>query len=641
MLVIGLATATPLFAQTAASNEWPVYGGDAGGQRYSPLTQINRRNVSGLVPAWTFRTGELSERVERGSPPSLEVTPLMVDGTLYLSTPLGRVMALDPATGAERWRFDAKVPVDAGYGDFTNRGVAWWRDARANASAPCARRILAVSIDARLFALDARTGRPCSEFGRAGAINLREGLRLPPFEFPAYQQTSPPTVIGDVVVVGSSIADNSRINPASGEVRAFDVRTGRQLWSFDPIPQDARDPYHASWQGRAAATGGANVWSVMVADSALGLVYLPTSSPAPDYVGTLRPGDNRYANSIVALRIRDGQVAWHFQTVHHDLWDYDNASPPALTRVVISGVMRDAVVLATKTGQLFVLNRRTGEPLIPVEERPVPTSDVPGELASATQPFSAITLSPHHFALDSVWGPTESDRQACREAIAPLRNEGIFTPPSLQGTLAVPSNIGGAHWGGVAIDPQTRTAYVPVNRILAMVQLIPDSLYDPAAARVISSRTDDQFTRMRGTGFVMRRRMLLGPSGLPCSPPPFGELVAVQLDSGQRRWAVPLGRMQRDNSAATPDAWGSPNLGGPLVTAGGLVFMGGSIDRSLRAFDSATGEVLWRGALPAGGKATPMTYAYAGRQYVLIAAGGGGVWGAGDAIVAFALPETR
>ncbi|MBL0892000.1 MAG: pyrroloquinoline quinone-dependent dehydrogenase [Gemmatimonadaceae bacterium] len=644
-LAVGVTATSPAFAQAPVNSEWPVYGGDAGGQRYSPLAQINRRTVSDLVPAWTFRSGELSERVERGSPPSLEVTPLMVDGSVFVSTPLGRVFALDPATGAERWRFDAKVPANAGYGDFTNRGVAWWRDAQADArgdsSAVCARRVLAVSIDARLFALDARTGLPCAAFGRAGVVNLREGLRLPPFEFPAYQQTSPPTVVGDVVVLGSSIADNSRINPASGEVRAFDVRTGRLLWSFDPIPQDARDPQFASWQGRANATGGANVWSVIVADSALGLVYLPTSSPAPDYVGILRPGDNRYANSVVALRVRDGQVAWHFQTVHHDLWDYDNASPPALTTVRVGGVMREAVVQGTKTGQLFVLDRRTGEPLLPVEERAVPRSDVPGEQASATQPFSVITLSPHHFALDSVWGPTAEDRDACREAIAPLRNEGIFTPPSLQGTLAIPSNIGGAHWGGVAIDPETRTAFVPVNRLLAMVQLIPDSLYDPAAARAISSRTDDQFTRMRGTGYVMRRRILLGPSGLPCSPPPFGELVAVNLDSGQRRWSVPLGRMQRDSSAATPDDWGSPNLGGPLVTAGGLVFMGGSIDRSLRAFDSATGQVLWRGTLPAGGKATPMTYAYRGRQYVLIAAGGGGVWGSGDAIVAFALPETR
>lgn len=633
-----IMAATPLAAQSSPG-EWSHYGRDPGVSRYSPLTQITRENVGRLQVAWTYRTGEAGPEPRAGAPPSLEATPLMVDGTLYLSTPRGRVIALDPVTGRERWRYDARVRQDAGYGDFNSRGVSMWVDSQAAPDAPCRRRIFFASIDARLIALDAARGTPCAGFGDGGIVDLRRGLRLPPRDFEAYEQTSPPAVINGLVVLGSAIADNYRFDVASGEVRAFDARTGALRWTWDPIPQNPADPAAATWRnGSAARTGGANVWSIIAADPERDLVFVPTSSPAPDYYGGLRLGDNRYANSIVALRASTGQVVWHFQTVHHDLWDFDNAAPPTLVMLQRDGRAIPAVLQATKTGMLFVLHRETGAPIFPVEERPVPPSDVPGEQASPTQPFTAITplLAPTTLSVDSVFGVSAEERAACRDALQGLRQEGIFTPPSTRGTLVMPSNVGGAHWGGVAVDANRAIAVVPVNRLAAIVQLIPAEQYDRDEAQRESARLQYQYTRMQGTPYVMRRRIFLSPGGVPCTPPPFGNLVAVNLTDGTIRWNVPLGTIPGLPGAAPS---GSPNLGGPMVTASGLVFMAGTIDRSIRAFDVETGREVWRADLPAGGKATPMTYEAGGRQYVVIAAGGGGLWGAGDAFVAFALPQ--
>jgi quinoprotein glucose dehydrogenase len=639
-LAVLQVVAQPATAQ--APGDWPHYGRDAGGARYAPLTQIDTSNVARLAKAWEFHTGELGLRVENGAPPSLEVTPLLVDGTLYVSTPLGRVFALDPATGTTRWKFDAEVDPMRGYGDFTNRGVSTWLDSSVAPGASCRRRIYVATIDARLIALDAASGDPCRGFGSRGAVNLRRGLRIQPAEFSAYQQTSPPAVIGDLLIVGSSIADNSRINPASGEVRAYDARTGALRWTFHPVPEPDDARAATSWRGGSAErTGGANAWSVIATDPARGLVFVPTSSASPDYYGGLRTGDNRYANSIVALRATSGEVVWHFQTVHHDLWDFDNASPPALAEVVRDGARIPVVLQATKTGMLFVLHRETGDPVFEVDEHSVPRSTVRGEEAWPTQPFTTRTppLVAHRFTAENAWGPTDADRAACASQLAGLRGGEIFTPPSVEGTIVVPSNIGGAHWGGVAVDRLHDLAIVPVNRLVAMVQLIPEREFNRDSADAISDRTGDQFTRMRGTGFVMRRRILRGPTGLPCSPPPFGSLVAVSLSTGAIVWDVPLGTLRLPDGSLGPAEWGSPNLGGPIATAGGLVFIGASADRSLRAYASRTGRELWRADLPAGAKATPMTYQHRGRQYVVVAAGGGGFWGEGDAIVAFALPE--
>ena len=631
--------------------EWRAYGRDALGSRWSPLAEITRENVGRLAPAWTYHTGETApEYAGRRRKRALEVTPLVVDGKMFISTPLGRVMALDPETGRELWKFDPKVDRNIGFGDFANRGVSYWVDRRLTGSATqatCARRVVLATIDGRLITLDADRGTTCAGFGEAGTVNLRATLRNKPFEVAEYEVTSPPAVINDLIVVGSAVADNNRTDAASGEVRAFDARTGALRWTWDPIPQDSTDAAWRTWIGpRAHSTGAANAWSVIAADPERDLVFVPTGSASPDYFGGERLGDNRYANSIVALRASSGRVVWHFQVVHHDLWDYDVASPPALVTLRKDGREIPVVLQSTKTGQLFVLHRETGVPVFPVEERPVPASDVAGEQASATQPFNTVLppLSPQRLTPDDAFGLRDEDRAACRARIARLRNEGPFTPPSERGTLVYPSSIGGAHWGGVTYDPVRQIVIVPVNRIPIEVSLIPRASYDRSKVTDADARVSAEYTSMRGTPYVMRRQFMFGPGGLPCSPPPFGSLVAIDLNTGTRKWDVPLGTLggmvPPGVSPETAASFGSLNLGGAISTAGGVVFVAATLDPAIRAFDVDTGRELWKAGLPASGKATPMTFRGPrdGRQYVVIAAGGDGdVFGLSDAIVAYRL----
>jgi quinoprotein glucose dehydrogenase len=640
LLMVALASCAPhqgIGSPARADVEWPSYGGGVLGARHSPLADIDTGTVSRLALAWTFHTGEVGPEFRTRNRRSLEVTPIVVDGTMYIITPLARVIALDPVSGRERWRFDARLDRGIGFGDHTSRGVSTWLDSSRESGAPCRRRIIAATVDAKLLALDAATGRTCEGFGTGGVVDLRVGLRNAPFETAEYEETSPPLVVNDLIVVGSAVADNNRAEAASGEVRAFDVRTGALRWTWHPVPQDSADPGYATWRGpRAHHTGAANAWSVLAADPARDLVFVPTASASVDYYGGTRLGQNLYANSIVALRASTGRLVWSFQTVHHDLWDYDNASPPALMSVEYGGRRRDAVLQATKTGQLFVLDRETGEPIVPVREMPVPRSTIPGEEAWPTQPQSDIgPLSPQRLTAADAFGATDAERALCRERIGALRNEGPFTPPSFEGSLVVPSNIGGAHWGGVATDPAMQIAVVPVNTVAAVVRLLPRAGLD-SARRSAPSRVGGEFAPMRETPYAMYRELLILPTLVPCTPPPFGALVGVDLRRGAIAWRVPLGGA----TPGAPSATGAPNLGGAITTAGGLTFIGATLDRTFRAFETRTGRELWQAALPAAGKATPMTYRVGGRQYVVIAAGGDGeAFGTSDAIMAWALPD--
>ena len=622
-------------AQASGESEWPSYGNDPGGMRYSPMSQINRENVSKLKVAWIFHTGDISDGSRDRKRSGFESTPILVEGTLYLSTAFNRVIALDPETGKQKWAYDPKVDLTLDYGDgLVNRGVATWLDATRTQSQPCRRRIYEATLDARLISLDATSGKPCFDFGEYGQVSLRE---VQGYRAGWYHMTSPPAVIDDLVVVGSAIDDNQRAAMPAGVVRAFDARTGALRWSWDPIPTAAPAAANKDAEWR---TGAANAWSIMAVDPKRDLIFIPTGSASPDYYGGFRPGDNKWANSVVALHAKTGEIAWGFQLVHHDLWDYDSASPPLLTTLHHEGKDVPVVIQGNKTGFLYVLNRDTGKPLFPVEERPVPKSDVPGEVASPTQPFPLAppALATQRISAEDAWGVTPEDRETCRNRIRGLRNEGIFTPPSLQGTLGVPGNLGGMTWSGYAFDPQHSLLLVNTNNLIAKAKLIPRVDFWRDDLR----KEDGDYAPQAGAPYGVFRRFLQSPSDLPCTAPPWGLLTAVDMIEGKIRWQIPLGSMQDFGRKQPPVPPGSINLGGPIVTAGALVFIAGTFDPFLRAFDIETGKELWKAELPNSGHATPMTYRLAnGKQYVVIAAGGHPKIteeSLGDALVAFSLP---
>lgn len=623
LVLTAACLALPSTAVTQSSDAaWGHYGGDAGGMRYSAAAQIDRTNVTRLQVAWTYRTGALDPKTELVRKAAFEATPILVEGRLVLSTPYDHVIALDPASGSKLWEYDPGLDLTRDYSEVTSRGVSAWVDAKARAGQRCRLRIFIGTLDGRLIALDGENGTPCAGFGAGGAVDLNCGAATRTEWTGGYQVTSAPAIAGDLVITGSSIADNWRVDTGRGIVRAFDARTGKLRWTWDPVP----------WaEHTKPRTGAGNAWSAFSVDSAHGLVFIPTSSPAPDYYGGIRKGDDRWANSVVALRASTGAFVWGFQVVHHDLWDYDVAAQPTLID------WKDgtpAVVVNTKMGRVFVLDRISGRPLLPVEERPVPRSDVPGEESWPTQPFSTISLVPESLGPRDVWGLSPEDVKWCVDKISGSRSEGIFTPPSLKGSVVAPGNVGGVNWGSAAYDPKRHLMFANTNRLVAWVKLIPRDSYPAETKKDQENRIYGEFGDQEPAPYGMYRTFLISPGKTPCNRPPWGATVAVDLFSGRKVWEATLGTMVPGQET------GSINLGGPMVTAGGLVFTSATIDPVLRAFDSETGKELWRHDLPAGGQATPMTYTMKGKQYVIIAAGGHGKLGSkqGDYVVAFALP---
>jgi quinoprotein glucose dehydrogenase len=618
-------------AQSPDTSDWGYYGGDVYGQKYSNLTQIDRSNVAKLEVAWTYRTGELGDGFARADDLTFEATPVLAFGMLYLSTGTNIVIALDPVTGTERWRYDPRVNRRMDYSEVTSRGVTVWEDPDLNNRGPCSRRVFMGTIDARLIAIDAGTGKPCADFGTNGAVDLAAGMNVR--DKGDYQVTSPPAVFDVNVIVGSSIGDNTSTDLPHGTIRGFDARTGAQRWAFDPVP------------AAPAEAGAANAWTVMTVDPERGLVYVPTGSASPDFYGGKRLGQNNYANSLLALEAASGKLVWHQQTVHHDLWDFDLAAPPALVDLELRGTPIPAVIQATKTGMLFVFDRGDGQPLVKVADRDVPRSTVRGEQSAATQPFSSTPALVTHRALEpaDAWGITFWDRGKCRDMIRKYRNEGLFTPPDERGTILWPSYLGGVNWGGVAFDQHRQRVIAAVNHLPMVVTLMPPSKVE--SERTSEDFPNSEFAYQHGTPYAMRREPFLSPWGLPCTAPPWGTLVNVDLRENRIVWQVPLGSTEGLTPWFVPSRnFGTPNLGGPIATAGELVFVGAAMDGYFRAYDLETGRELWKHKLPAGGQATPMTYR-AGktqRQFVVISAGGHGGLGTekGDYVVAFALPGT-
>lgn len=618
-------------------SQWLHYGNDPGGTRSSSLADINASNVDRLAIAWEYHTGDNVQAMAMGWKTAFEATPLVADGVMYLSTPTSRVIALDALTGEHRWTHDPEIPQEWRYGELTSRGVCLWQDPDSGE-----RRVFFGTLDGRLLALDAASGTLIEAFGDAGVIDLRQGIDV--VGDGTYGVTSPPVVASGLVVVGSSIKDNQRVEQERGVVRAFDVRTGALAWSWDPIPRNPGDPGWDAWPDpeQARRTGGANAWAPMSVDHERGLVFVPTGSASPDYYGGLRLGTNLFANCVVALRAATGEIAWHFQLVRHDLWDYDTAAQPTLATIEIDGRRRDVVVQAGKMGHVFVLDRDTGEPVFPVEERPVPASDVEGERAWPTQPFPTKPppLASPTLDADHLWALTPAERKAGLDALASFRWEGTFTPPSVAGTIAFPGDLGGINWGGLAVDQVQGMMVVNVVHVPFVARLIPRDEFED-----IDEATQNKNRRyvgpQAGAPFGIERGPLLTKLGAPIVAPPWGELIGVDLGTGDVAWRTPLGTLADALPIPLPLPTGTPSRGGPLITAGGLVFIGAAADNFIRAFDLDTGEELWKHRLPAGGQATPMTFRAAdGRQFLVICAGGHGKIGTttGDSVIAFALP---
>lgn len=616
---------------------WEEVGGDKGRSQFSLLTQITPENVADLEVAWVHNSGDFARAADgTGKVTAFEASPIVVNDSLYYCTPFNRIFSLDPETGEERWVFDAKID-STGVQSHICRGVTYWRDPAAQDTDVCSKRIYMATVDARIVSVDADTGLSCADFGQRGSIDLMVGLE--DFRQSGTYPTSPPLLINGLLVTGALVKDNQSSVMAGGVVRAFDARNGQLRWAFDPVPP-SMTPVTADdvAKGASYTTSTPNVWSLITGDAERGIVYLPMGNPANDfYGGELRGELDYYGSSLVALEAATGKVLWNFQAVHHDLWDYDIAAHPVpFVQETAEGPV-PGVMLSTKMGHIFLLHAETGEPLFPVEERAVPQTDVPGEWSSPTQPFPTkpAPLMPD-LTEEDIWGITFWDKGKCKDLFESLRYEGIFTPPSLEGSLQYPGFIGGINWGGASVNQENNVAVVGYHRFPFVLKL--EALKEG----------QQHFYPQHGAPYAMSSSLFGSPLDAPCVKPPWSYLAAIDLNTGEHLWKQPFGTLNNLAPMGGLLKWGGIVLGGNMQTASGLSFIGATMDANFRAFDVSTGEQLWETDVPFAAHAMPMTYRLRkdSKQFVVIASGGKGLFEmvgskTGDALMAYSLPDKK
>jgi quinoprotein glucose dehydrogenase len=609
----------------AQPSKWDTFNGDLWAQKYSPLTQITPANVKNLRVAWKSRTGDVSDG--SGATPATvwSATPLFVNDTVYVGTPFYRIFAFEPDTGKPKWVYDTKATLKAmTQPALKNRGVAYWQAATPQAGAPCQKRVYIGTMQGTLHAVDADTGRRCTDFGKDGVVDVNQWNAVPKWPLSLLQ---PPTVVKDLLIVGWAGKDWEDTVAPPGNVFALDARTGERRWTFESLPPDV-----------APRTGTANVWASMSYDAERDLLYLPVSSPSANFFGGNRQEALPLVTSVTALQASTGKVVWSRQLVHHDLWDYDTNAAPTLVDIDRNGARVPALVQTSKQGFLYVLNRETGEPLFPIEERPAPKSTVPGETAAPTQPYVA---KPRPLLDDRwpgvYWLADWASLGYCSRTARKLRHDGKFKPPSLEGSLTYPGTIGGVEWGGGAVDPQKQMFVVNYTSVVMIYQLVARQQYDEMMKKG-GSETGGLSPQLGGP-YGINLTTFLNPIGMPCWKPPYGSMAAYDLKTGEQLWNRPFGVVQQWGFYM-PDAWGSVTIGGPAITASGLVFIGGSMDSRVRAIDLATGDVLWKHLVSAPAVSLPTIYAYKGKQYVVFAVGGNSILTprVSDELVAFSLP---